>query len=122
MALYDLLARKAGTPPYSRTACFTKLREDMQSQREKVAQMEEVEQCKILREALKAFRCNAMMPNADGISLGPVGRIAVSKTLFSGTAEKCQVFLINQSVTGLYEQKIDLVHTGAIHGMAHHLD
>ena len=119
MALYDLLARKAGTPPYSRAAFFTKLHEDMQSQREKVAQMEEVAQCKILREVLKAFRCNAMMPKADGISLGPVGRIRVSKTL---SAEKQSVFLINQSVTGLYEQKIDLIHTGAIHGMAHHLD
>lgn len=119
MVLYDLLARKAGAPPYSRTACFTKLHEDMQSQREKVAQMEEVAQCKILREALKTFRCNAMMPKADGINLGLSTRIRISKVLSS---KNHQVFLINQSVTGLYEQKIDLIHTGAIHGMAHHLD
>ncbi len=63
-------------------------------------------QCKVLAEMLKFFRCNAEYPNMELLD-GP-GKMGI--TLFNKKiSDRKSMFLIHQSVTGLYEIEIDLL-------------
>jgi hypothetical protein len=63
-------------------------------------------QVKLLLEALKAFRCNAVYGNFEQLSgVKMRGRIEMNKKISALSS----AYLINQSVTGLYEHRIDLL-------------
>ena len=79
---------------------------DLEENQNKYRSMLIYEQCKILVQILKAFKCNAEKPSfMDLCGKGAVGSIFKTKDI---TASK-SVALINQSITGLYETKIDLL-------------
>lgn len=63
-------------------------------------------QAQLLLEIIKIFRCNSDYANLDLISGAKVsGRIKISRNL----TNRKSAYLINQSITGLYEKKINLL-------------
>ncbi|MBO5261501.1 MAG: type II CRISPR RNA-guided endonuclease Cas9 [Clostridia bacterium] len=72
--------------------------EYMKKNRDKFIKMDLLEQAKFIFEALKAFRCDASVPSF-------VSTITKNKKI-SGSES---VYLIHQSVTGIFETKIDLL-------------
>lgn len=102
--LYELFVKKCGEKVY--LDFFKNMCGDMNANRGKFEAMTILEQTKLLLEILKAFRCNAQ--NADFSELcgkGTVGRISKSKTI----SKLENAYLVNQSITGLYETKTDLL-------------
>ncbi|MBQ8146279.1 MAG: type II CRISPR RNA-guided endonuclease Cas9 [Clostridia bacterium] len=65
-----------------------------------------IEQCIVLKEILKLFKCDSVLTSLDILcKKGSVGSIIKSKKLSSLNS----AYLINQSVTGIFETKIDLL-------------
>ena len=65
-------------------------------------------QCRLLAEALKLFQCNVVLSDLSLIG-GPkmAGSIRPSKVISTFST----AILINQSVTGLFEEEIDLLNS-----------
>jgi CRISPR-associated endonuclease Csn1 len=107
MELYQLLTRKCGESVYRVcSSAFTIMGNEMAAYEDKFAGMSLWTQVKLLLEALNAFCCNTTYANFKELSgKGTRDRVEFNKNLsvFSSA------FLINQSVTGLYEHKIDLL-------------
>lgn len=60
----------------------------------------------VLKEILKLFICDRQCPNLEKLN----GKKTVGVIKFNATISKAKsVYLINQSVTGLYETKVDLL-------------
>lgn len=102
--LYDWFIERCGHKVYAE---FTKnMRKDMLDNRAVFDAMSVLEQSKLLLEILKAFKCNAQNPDFSALcKKKTVARI--SKSMNLGNFESA--YLINQSVTGLYETRIDLL-------------
>ena len=100
LRLWDLLTEKASNPPYCRCSNFRSMADGMRKTRKTFAEMPIIQQCRNLIELLKEFHCNAQEPQVDGLAIGGLSRITVRK--------KDKISLIHQSVTGLYETKVDL--------------
>ena len=63
--------------------------------------------CKVLLQGLNALRCNTVLTDLKSIEgKAKTGAIFKSKNLSNFNS----AYLINQSPTGLYEKKIDLLH------------
>lgn len=102
--LYDLFIEKCGQKVYAEL--FGNMRADMEKHHEKFSTMSELGQVNLLLEVLKAFRCNAQ--KADFTNLcgkGSVGILVKSKAV----SKLDSAYLVNRSVTGLYETKVDLL-------------
>lgn len=64
------------------------------------------DQCQVLNNALNLFKCTSDGANLSLIGAGAkCGRLLIGKNI----ATKSSVFLINRSITGLFEQKVDLL-------------
>ena len=66
------------------------------------------DQCRVLMQILNLFRCNAA--NADLKLLcgkGGIGKLQISKNL--NTFSLNDFHIIHQSVTGIFEQEVDLI-------------
>lgn len=69
-------------------------------------EMSILKQCKLLLDILHAFQCNPVYPNLKSIG----GSSEASRYRTSANLQETQsIWLISQSVTGLYEHKIDLL-------------
>ena len=102
--LYDLFSDKCNTHVYA--DFFKNMRADIVANREKFTEMSMLEQVQILLEILKAFKCNAQTSDLTKLcGKGVTGRIQKSKKISGFTS----AYIINQSVTGLYETKTDLL-------------
>jgi CRISPR-associated endonuclease Csn1 len=105
--LYHELIRKCKTPVYS--ACFGTfniMAEEMEKCEDTFKAMSTLSQIRILLEAIKAFRCNAVYANFKQLSgQQNRGRIRINDKI----SELDTAYLIDQSVTGLYEHRIDLL-------------
>lgn len=105
--LYRLLVKKCNEKVYS--TCFTTfiiMGNEMKEYENKFIAMSIWEQTKILLEALKAFRCNAVYGNFKELSgKGTRGLILMNKKI----SELSSAYMINQSITGLYEHRVDLL-------------
>ena len=104
-ALYDWFTEKLNTPIYNRL--FNQIKQYMVDNRDTFCDMTVLAQCKLLLEILKAFKCDRQDPNFKELcGKGSVGKIRHTTNLSNDES----VFLINQSVTGLFETKTDLLH------------
>ena len=102
--LYSLFVNKCSAKAYC--SFLSNMKADMEENCEKFCKMSIMKQTNILLEALKAFKCGKQ--NTDFSELcgkKTVGRIAKSNNI--STLETA--YLINQSVTGLYETKLNLL-------------
>lgn len=67
-------------------------------------------QCFVLEEILKIIHCNAVLGNLTYIGEGSSsGRVGLNSVLSEIKGVK-SIYLVHQSVTGLFEKKIDLLH------------
>jgi CRISPR-associated endonuclease Csn1 len=105
--LYHELIRKCKTSIYySCFGAFNIIAEEMEKCEDIFTGMSTLDQIKILLEVIKAFRCNAVYANFKQLSGQQVrGRIRINDKI----SELNTAYLINQSVTGLYEHRIDLL-------------
>ena len=95
--IYDYFTERINGSIYGKI--IPNILEYLKNNREKFIKMEVVEQLKLIRELLKAFKCDATIPSfATGV-------ITKNKKI---TGNK-SVLLINQSVTGIFETKVDLL-------------
>ena len=102
--IYDLLTGKIKFTIYGiRLSAQIKT---LETGREKFIELEAEEQCKLLYQLLLLFACNSMSADLRAIGgVGQAGYIQLNKKL---DANK-KYLLVNQSPTGLFEQKIDLL-------------
>ena len=102
--LFDWFCEKLKTKVYY--ALFANMLSDMENNRKKFCSLSELEQCKLLMEILKAFKCDRQCPNFKALNgKGTVGIVQTNKKI-SGMKS---AYLVNQSATGLYEVKTDLL-------------
>jgi CRISPR-associated endonuclease Csn1 len=105
--LYHLLAKKCNEKVYD--SCFgefNRIGNEMVEYENKFIAMSIWGQTKILLQVLKAFRCNAEEANFKDLSgVETRGKIRRSKKI----SELSSAYMINQSITGLYEQRVDLL-------------
>ena len=78
----------------------------LEETREKFAKMSILDQCGILCNVLKAFKCDIQKPNFSALGgSGRAGQIRKNKRI----DQLKSIWLVNQSVTGLYETRINLL-------------
>ena len=102
--IYDVLVEKHRTVAYSnRPATQIKV---LEVGRAKFEQLSLAEQCAVLAQVVQLFTCN---PNLADITLikgsKSAGRVRFNKVISNAKS----AVLYNQSITGLFEQKIDLL-------------
>ncbi len=102
--LYDLFSSKIRSTVYGNW--FAPLLTTLDKSREKFVSLSIYNQCGVLSEILKAFRCNAEHPCLKQID-GPdkAGTTRLDKNLENYN----EAYIIHQSLTGLFETKVDLL-------------
>lgn len=78
----------------------------METGKNRFVALSALEQATLLLEILKAFKCNVQKPNLTAIG-GAKGANAIAKSKNIGGFSTA--YLINQSVTGVYENKVNLL-------------
>ncbi|MBQ4089304.1 MAG: type II CRISPR RNA-guided endonuclease Cas9 [Clostridia bacterium] len=103
--LYDLLLGKLENTLYS-TVYETSIKH-IKNHREQFVELVGYKQAGILMEIINLFRTTGLMANLKEIGAVKTGQISVTKRI--GGIKNKRMYIINQSVTGFYEQKIDLL-------------
>lgn len=104
LGLYDWFLEKSRQKVYA--DLLKSLCTDMETYRDKFASMSMLGQAKLLLEILKSFQCNSRWTNfTDLCQKGSVSIIVKSMII----GKLSSAYLINQSVTGVYENKINLL-------------
>ena len=104
ISLYDAFVLKLKTNTYN--ALFKNVLKDLEDNRNVFENLNLLEESKLLLEILKTFRCNTVYPNFKELcGKGTVGKVQLSK----GISNYTSAYLINQSVTGMYEVKVNLL-------------
>ncbi len=102
--IYEMLIEKIKCTVYSKI--IGGIAKYMEESREKFATMSILDQCKTIKEIMKAFRCNASLTSLDLLcGKGSVGSILKSKKISSAKS----VYLIHQSITGIFEKRVNLL-------------
>ncbi|MBO5287516.1 MAG: type II CRISPR RNA-guided endonuclease Cas9 [Clostridia bacterium] len=96
LKVYDYFIEKIKNTIYK--SILKNIGEYLENNRERYSKLSLLEQCELLKDALKGFQCNAALPSFSSAIRKPK-RLSSNK----------EAFLINQSVTGIYETKIDLL-------------
>ena len=103
--LYNHFIERIDNSIYSKM--FSNVSTDMKTNKEKFAKMSLYNQCNVLKEVLKSFQCNAALTSFTLLcDKGNVGAIMHSKKI----SECSSAYLIHQSVTGLFETKVNLLN------------
>lgn len=67
-------------------------------------------QCFVLNEILKILHCNVLMGDLSKIGLAKKSGALTSNSVLTEIKNVKSIYLVNQSVTGLFEKKIDLLN------------
>lgn len=104
VALYEWFLKKLDAKVYQQL--FQALIKDLTAEKEHFSTLGILDQSKVLREILKAFKCDRQLLSLELLNgKKSVGNIKISKDLSSRKSVK----LIHQSITGIYEIKQDLL-------------
>lgn len=104
LKLYDCFLNKIKNTVYNKK--FDVQIKKLESGKEIFVQLDKKEKCLVLEEILHFFQCNSCLSNLSLIGQSAnAGVLSINKKL----NEDSKIFLINQSITGLYEVKIDLL-------------
>lgn len=102
--IYDLLINKLSTPVYG--GYFSDICRTCENGRDIFISLSLYQQCVQLLELLKLFKCDRTTANLCAINgVKTAGIIQPIKTISS----RGSAYIINQSVTGLFETKVDLL-------------
>lgn len=104
LEMYDWFIERMNTGVYLKL--FKNMRVDMVDCRDKFSSMDALQQANLLLEILKAFKCDRTNPSFKELN----GKGSVGILLYSYAVSNCsKAYLVNESVTGLYETKINLL-------------
>ena len=104
LRLYDLFISKLENTVYK--VRLSAQADNLKNVRETFIQMPVEQQCKCLKQILNLFTCNKVKADLSAIGLGSqLGSIRTSRCISNYQS----VWLINQSVTGLFESQRDLL-------------
>lgn len=98
--LYDTLKNKLSKPSYQGLSPFSTFRKNLESGEEKFANLSVTDQCTVLLQILKFFKCNA--ETADIVLIGGSGRSGC--ILFNKDVSKADFKIICKSPAGLTER------------------
>ena len=103
--LFDYLRSKIESEPYCKLPTASTFIKNLDSVKNAFSSKDEVTQAVFLNEILHTFQCNNTNTNLEDLG-GPktTGRNKINKKLPDRNAKK--VYLINQSITGIMENKI----------------
>ncbi len=102
--LFDYLRNKIESEPYCRLPTASSFIKNLDSVNNVFLSEDETTQAVFLNEILHTFQCNNTSTDLKGLGgPGTTGRNVVNKKLPDGNAKK--VYLINQSITGIMENK-----------------
>lgn len=103
--LYDIIIGKLEQPVYKIVPSVCKYMKELRENF--IKSQDALVRCKVLLQCLNALRCNALITDLTSIGgNAKVGTIRISKIISNFNS----AYLINQSPTGLYEKKIDLLN------------
>lgn len=106
--IYRLFIEKLDKAPFNVQSQFLSMKQTLLNQAGKFEELSLPEQCRLLMEVLKVFSTAAALGNLSAIgAAGSAGRVIYSKNVSSLKGH--QYKLIHQSVTGFFEQEIDLL-------------
>lgn len=98
--LYDTLKNKLSKPSYQGLSPFSTFRKNLEGGEEKFANLSVADQCTVLLQILKFFKCNA--ETADIVLIGGSGRSGC--ILFNKDVSKADIKIICKSPAGLTER------------------
>lgn len=102
--LYDVFTNKLEYTCYSK--CPGNQLNTLKTGRDKFLILRIEDMCRVLYEILHLFQCNALLANLTLIGgVGQAGKTNIGKEI----SKQKKVILVNQSVTGLFEQETDLL-------------
>ena len=101
--LYDVFILKLEQTVYA--VKLSKQAKDLKEVKEAFLALNNEQKCLLLMEILHLFQCNPQLANLTNIG---GGKSAGSLKILSDITKQQSVLLINQSITGFYEQVIDL--------------
>lgn len=102
--MYDWFIERMNAPVYH--ALFKKMQADMISCKEKFVGMDAMKQAGLLLEILKTFKCDSQITSFKELNgAATTGIIRPSNTISSMDS----AYVVHQSVTGLYETKVNLL-------------
>lgn len=104
ICMYDWFTGRLQKNTYEKL--FSSAIKNMITCRGKFVAMDILEQSKLLLEILKFFKCDRQCPNFDKLNHKKTVGIIIKNIVISGLKS---AYLIHQSVTGLYEVKVDLL-------------
>ena len=81
----------------------------LEKRREEFVLCSPEKQCYVLNEILKILHANVLSGDLELIGEKPNTGVMLTKAMFSEIKDVHSIKLINQSVTGLFEQEIDLL-------------
>ena len=102
--LFEWFVEKLNTKVYS--SLFAKMQTTIESNKNKFVEFSVFEQCKLLMEILKAFKCDRQLSDLKAIGGSASSGVISTNKKLNGMES---AYLINQSVTGLHEIKVDLL-------------
>lgn len=114
--IYDFFLAKLNNPTYYKL--FSKEANDLLNAKENFCLLNEWEQARILLEILKIFKCDRTIGDVKDtetktnpkVKLRGLGNFGLGNIRYQNTiSKKNSVYIINQSVTGLYEKKIKII-------------
>ena len=104
--LYDWFIKRLSSNTYSSIAPLKNVINAAKDNRSKFISLDLLQQSNILFELLKTFQCNSVWTSLKILNgKGIVGRIQFSKQISNLES----AYIINQSITGLYEKRVDLL-------------
>lgn len=101
--LYDVFVFKLEQTVYA--VKLSKQAKDLKEVKEEFLALDDEQKCLLLMEILHLFQCSPQLANLTNIG---GGKSAGSLKILSDITKQQSVLLINQSITGFYEQVIDL--------------
>lgn len=105
--LYDILTGKMLNTVLS--VKFSGIGKKLEKRRGKFVLCSPEEQCYVLNEILKILHANVLLGDLKLIDESGQAGVMVTNAKFSEIKDVHSIKLINQSVTGLFEQEIDLL-------------
>ena len=105
VSLYNLFLNKLQNKPYSNISTFKTYIPVLSEQADKFAGLPPEQQAELLYQIMHFFQCNSILTDLRVLGgKSSVGDIRMTKTISNWD----KALLINQSVTGLFEQTVDL--------------
>lgn len=111
--IYDLFLSKLECPSYNKL--FSKEHSTLMDAKSEFLELNEMEQARILLEIFKIFKCDRTLcdlkeKTVNKIKLRGIGKYGLGNIRYSKNISNWEsVYIVNQSVTGLYEKKIKII-------------